>query len=424
MSTDSTDGNTSTDDNVSTDGNVGTDGNVSTDITADWNARFGHTMMRTLATPKVMLARGEGCRVWDVDGKEYLDFLGGIAVNSLGHAHPVLVDAVSRQIATLAHVSNYFATPPQLELAERLTRVTGAGAGGRVYFGNSGAEANEAAFKLARLNKGNGHRTRVLALNNAFHGRTMGSLALTGKPPMRAPFEPLPGGVEHIESTIAALEAAIDDHVAALFIEPIKGEAGVLDLPEGFLRRARELTEQHGALLIIDEIQTGVGRTGRWFAYEHAGITPDAVTIAKGIAGGVPIGALVTFGWASELFSRGQHGSTFGGNPLATAAGNAVLKEIEDAGLVENAARRGDELRAIIRSFDSPLIGELRGQGLLVGIGLTDGEAHRLSDAALANGLIINAPNESSIRLAPPLIVGDDELSGFRERFGRALASL
>ncbi|WP_271177938.1 acetylornithine transaminase [Leifsonia poae] len=393
-------------------------------MTADWNARFGHTMMRTLATPKVMLARGEGCRVWDVDGKEYLDFLGGIAVNSLGHAHPVLVDAVSRQIATLAHVSNYFATPPQLELAERLTRVTGAGAGGRVYFGNSGAEANEAAFKLARLNKGNGHRTRVLALNNAFHGRTMGSLALTGKPPMRAPFEPLPGGVEHIESTIAALEAAIDDHVAALFIEPIKGEAGVLDLPEGFLRRARELTEQHGALLIIDEIQTGVGRTGRWFAYEHAGITPDAVTIAKGIAGGVPIGALVTFGWASELFSRGQHGSTFGGNPLATAAGNAVLKEIEDAGLVENAARRGDELRAIIRSFDSPLIGELRGQGLLVGIGLTDGEAHRLSDAALANGLIINAPNESSIRLAPPLIVGDDELSGFRERFGRALASL
>ncbi|MFF1571921.1 acetylornithine transaminase [Leifsonia sp. NPDC058292] len=386
--------------------------------------RFGRRMMRTLATPQLMLARGEGCRVWDVDGKEYLDFLAGIAVNSLGHAHPVLVDAVSKQIATLAHVSNYFATPPQLELAERLARLTGAGDSGRVYFCNSGAEANEAAFKLARLNRGDGRRKRVLALNNAFHGRTMGSLALTGKPPMREAFEPLPSGVEHIESTIAALEAAIDDRVAALFIEPIKGEAGVLDLPDGFLRRARELTEQHGALLIIDEIQTGVGRTGRWFAYEHAGIVPDAITIAKGMAGGVPIGALVTYGWASELFTRGQHGSTFGGNPLATAAANAVLGEIESSGLVENAARRGEELRAIIRDFDSPLIGAIRGSGLLIGIGLTDGEGHRLSDAALANGLIINAPNESSIRLAPPLIVGDRELAEFREKFGRALADV
>ncbi|MFI5060317.1 MAG: acetylornithine transaminase [Actinomycetales bacterium] len=394
-------------------------------VTQGWTDRFGNTMMRTLATPQLMLARGEGCRVWDVDGNEYLDFLAGIAVNSLGHAHPVLVEAVSRQIATLAHVSNYFATPPQLELAERLTRLTGAGDAGRVYFCNSGAEANEAAFKLARLNKGKtGHRKRVLALNNAFHGRTMGSLALTGKPPMREAFEPLPSGVQHIDSTIAALEAAIDDTVAALFIEPIKGEAGVLDLPEGYLRRARELTEQHGVLLIIDEIQTGIGRTGRWFAYQHADILPDAITVAKGMAGGVPIGALVTFGWASELFSKGQHGSTFGGNPLATAAGNAVLGEIESAGLLENAARRGEELRQIIREFDSPLIGDIRGAGLLIGIGLTDGEAHRLSDAALKNGLIVNAPNESSIRLAPPLIVGDAELAEFRDRFGRALASL
>nr|WP_313541127.1 acetylornithine transaminase [Leifsonia aquatica] len=390
-----------------------------------WKGRFGDAIMRTLATPKLMLARGEGCRVWDTDGVEYLDFLAGIAVNSLGHAHPALVEAVSRQVGTLAHVSNYFSTAPQLELAERLRTITGAGDQGRVLFGNSGAEANEAAFKLARLNRGpHGHRTRVLALNNAFHGRTMGSLALTGKPPMREAFEPLPGGVEHIDSTIAALEAAIDGRVAALFIEPIKGEAGVLDLPAGFLARARELTEQHGALLILDEIQTGVGRTGRWFAYQHEGILPDAVTVAKGIAGGVPIGALVTFGWASDLFTQGQHGSTFGGNPLATAAGNAVLGEIERAGLVENAARRGEELRAIIRSYDSPLIGDVRGAGLLIGIGLTEGEAHRLSDAALAEGLIINAPNESSIRLAPPLIVGDAELAEFRERFGRALAAL
>ncbi|MDN4598562.1 acetylornithine transaminase [Leifsonia virtsii] len=390
-----------------------------------WKAPFGDAIMRTLATPKRMLVRGEGCRVWDVDGNEYLDFLAGIAVNALGHAHPALVDAVSAQVATLAHVSNYFSTPSQLELAQRLRVITGAGDRGRVLFGNSGAEANEAAFKLARLNKGpHGRKTRVLALHNAFHGRTMGSLALTGKPPMREAFEPLPGGVEHIDSTIEALEAAIDDRVAALFVEPIKGEAGVLDLPEGFLRRARELTEKHHALLIVDEIQTGVGRTGRWFAYQHADILPDAVTVAKGMAGGVPIGALVTFGWASDLFTQGQHGSTFGGNPLATAAGNAVLAEIERSDLVGNAARRGEELKQLIRSFDSPLIDDVRGHGLLIGIGLTDGEAHRLSDAALANGLIINAPNESSIRLAPPLIVGDAELAEFRERFGRALASL
>jgi acetylornithine/N-succinyldiaminopimelate aminotransferase len=390
----------------------------------DWANRFGNAMMRTLATPKIMLERGEGCYVWDIDGKKYLDFLAGIAVNSLGHAHPVLVEAVTRQAKTLIHVSNYFATPPQVELAERLKRITGAGDGGRVYFGNSGAEANEAAFKLARVNNSGGARTRILALKNAFHGRTMGSLALTGKPQMREAFEPLPGGVEHIDSTIDALEHSIDESVAALVVEPIKGEAGVLDLPEGFLRRARELTERHGVLLIVDEIQTGVGRTGRWFAYEHAGILPDAVTIAKGIAGGIPIGALVTFGWASDLLSKGQHGSTFGGNPFATTAANAVLGEIETAGLVPNAEVRGAELRDIVRSFDSPMVEELRGQGLLLGIGLSEPVANHLFDAALSEGLIINAPNESSIRIAPPLIVGDNELNDFRERFGRALATV
>jgi len=389
---------------------------------ATWPSRFGEAMMGSLATPQVMLARGEGCYVWDVDGKEYLDFLAGIAVNSLGHAHPVLVEAVSRQAATLIHVSNYFATPPQLELAERLKRITGAGEQGRVYFGNSGAEANEAAFKLARLNVSGGRRTRILALTNAFHGRTMGSLALTGKPQMREAFEPMPAGVEHIETSIEALEATIDDTVAALFIEPIKGEAGVLDLPDGYLRRARELTQEHGVLLIMDEIQTGVGRTGRWFAYEHAGILPDAVTIAKGMAGGVPIGALVTFGWASKLFGRGQHGSTFGGNPLATAAANAVLGEIESAGLVANAERRGAELREVIRGFESPLITDVRGQGLLIGIGLAEPVSNRIFGAALDAGLIVNAPNESSVRLAPPLIVGDAEIAVFRERFGHALA--
>jgi len=394
-------------------------------ITTDtWKDRFGASVMRSLATPQLMLERGEGCYVWDVDGKQYLDFLAGIAVNSLGHAHPVLVDAVSQQIRTLAHVSNYFATPSQLELAERLCRLTGAGEAGRVYFGNSGAEANEAAFKLARLNRGNGSRTRIIALNNSFHGRTMGSLALTGKPPMREPFEPMPGGVEHIDTSTELLEETIDDTVAALFVEPIKGEAGVLDLPAGYLKRARELTEKHGVLLILDEIQTGIGRTGRWFGFEHAGITPDAITLAKGMAGGVPIGALVTFGWASELFTRGQHGSTFGGNPLATTAANAVLGEIEQAGLVANAAARGGQLRASIRSIDSELIGELRGSGLLIGVGLTEPVAEAVASACLDNGLIVNAPNDSSIRIAPPLIVGDAEITEFQRRFQAALAAL
>lgn len=390
----------------------------------NWRDRFSDAMMGSLATPHRMLVRGEGCHVWDADGNRYLDFLAGIAVNALGHAHPALVEAVSRQVATLAHVSNYFATPPQLELAERLLRITGAGDTGRVYFGNSGAEAIEAAIKLARLNRGNGSRRRIIALTNSFHGRTMGSLSLTGKPALREDFEPLLGGVDHIDTTIEALEAAMDDHVAALVLEPIKGEAGVIDLPPGYLQRARELTTKHGALLILDEIQTGVGRTGSWFAFQRHGIVPDAIAVAKGIAGGVPIGALITFGAASDLFSAGQHGSTFGGNPLATAAGNAVLGEIEASGLIENAARRGAELRDIITAIGSLLVQELRGEGLLIGIGLAEPVAAALVDAASDLGLIINAPNDSSIRIAPPLIVGDAELEEFRGKFTDALEAV
>ena len=388
-----------------------------------WPSRFDRSLMRTMGMPLRCLVRGEGAYVWDDEGREYLDFLAGIAVNSLGHAHPVFVEAVSRQAGTLAHVSNYFSTPPQLELAERLTRITGAGDGGRAYFCNSGAEANEAAFKLARLNT-SPTRTKILALTNSFHGRTMGALALTGKPAMREPFEPMPGGVHHIDSTIEALEAAIDDTVAALFVEPIKGEAGVLDLPAGFLTRARELTEEHGVLLVLDEIQTGVGRTGAWFAYQNAGIVPDAVTVAKGMAGGFPIGSLVTFGWASDLFQRGMHGSTFGGNPLATATANAVLGEIERAGLIENARLRGEQLRTVLREIDTSLIAEVRGQGLLVGVGLTEPVAARIADAALEHGLIINAPNDSSLRIAPPLIIGDDEVREFGNRVRPAFAAV
>jgi len=383
-----------------------------------WRDRFATAMMGSSPAPLTMLDRGAGCYVWDVGGKKYLDFLAGIAVNSLGHAHPVLVDAVSRQIATLAHVSNYFATAPQVELAERLRRLTGAGDAGRVYFGNSGAEAIEAAIKLARRN---GKHKKILALTNSFHGRTMGSVSLTGKPALREPFEPAVPGIEHIDSTIEALEAAIGDDVSALVIEPIKGEAGVVDLPEGYLTRARELTEKHGVLLILDEIQTGAGRTGSWFAFQQHGIVPDAIALAKGIAGGVPIGALVTFGRASDLFTVGQHGSTFGGNPLATAAANAVLGEIENAGLVENAARRGDELRAAILAIGSPLVTEVRGAGLLIGIGLAEPVAPAVSARALQLGLIINAPNDTSIRLAPPLIVGDAEIAEFITLFTQAL---
>jgi len=393
--------------------------------TTNWRERYGDAMMRTFAPPQAMLVRGEGCYVWDVDGRRYLDFLAGIAVNALGHAHPVLVDAVSRQVSTLAHVSNYFASPPQLELAERLRRITGAGDEGRVFFANSGAEAIEAAIKLARVNRGpDGRRTRILSLVNSFHGRTMGSLSLTGKPALREPFEPLLPGIEHIDSTVEALERAMDDTVSALVVEPIKGEAGVIDLPAGFLKRARELTAQHGALLILDEIQTGIGRSGTWFAFQQHGIVPDALALAKGIAGGVPIGALVTFGAASELLQPGQHGSTFGGNPLATAAGNAVLGEIERAGLIENALKRGGQLREIVASIGSPLIAEIRGQGILVGLGLARPVANELAKAAFERGLIINAPNDSSIRIAPPLIVGDAELEEFRALFTEALEAV
>ena len=376
---------------------------------------FARVMMRSAPAPLAVLSHGRGARVWDVEGKEYLDFLAGIAVNALGHAHPAFVEAVSGQAAKVAHVSNYFATQPQLELAERLTRLTG---GDRVFLCNSGAEAIEAAVKLARLTG----KPRILALQNAFHGRTMGSLSLTGKPALRAPFEPLVPGVEHLPSTIEALEEALAaGDVAALVVEPIKGEAGVVELPEGYLRAARELTRVHGALLILDEIQTGAGRTGDWFAFQHEGIVPDAVALAKGIGGGFPIGALVTFGEASTLFGPGHHGSTFGGNPLAAAAANAVLGEIERAGLVENARTRGAELRARVELIGSPLVTDIQGRGLLLGIGLSQPVAGIVASRALDRGLIVNAANENRIRLAPPLIVGDEELHEFTRLFTEAI---
>jgi acetylornithine/N-succinyldiaminopimelate aminotransferase len=388
-----------------------------------WQDDAGRDLLRTFGDRMAMFVRGEGAYLWDAEGRRYLDFLAGIAVNSLGHAHPAFVEAIAAQAATLAHVSNYFATPPQLELAARLKRLSGTGESGRVYFGNSGAEANEAAFKLARLH-GGAEKPRILALTDAFHGRTMGTLALTGKPYMQEPFLPMTPGVEFIDTTVEALEAALDDRVAALFVEPIKGEAGVIDLPEGYLQAARALTEKHGALLIIDEIQTGAGRTGEWFAFQHAGITPDAITVAKGIGGGFPIGALITFGHASELFYPGTHGSTFGGNALGTAVSSAVLAEIEEEGLVENAAERGRQLRETITGIDTGLIAGCRGRGLLIGVGLTRPIAKAIVAAAQEHGLVINAPNEETIRLVPALNIGDVEIDEFERLFTAALRTV
>ncbi|WP_431071815.1 acetylornithine transaminase [Microbacterium phyllosphaerae] len=390
---------------------------------SNWQDDAASDLVLNAGPRLAMLTRGEGSYLWDSEGKRHLDFLAGIAVTSLGHAHPVFVEAVSRQAATLAHVSNYFATPSQLALAARLKRLAGAGIDGRVFFSNSGAEANEAAFKLARLHGGT-EKPRIIALENGFHGRTMGSLALTAKAAMRAPFEPMPGGVEHIPATIEALEAAIDDRVAAVIVEPIQGEAGVVELPDGYLQAARSLTLKHGALLIVDEIQTGAGRTGAWFGFSHEGITPDAITLAKGIGGGFPIGALVTYGAASSLFTPGSHGSTFGGNPLATAVADAVLTEIERAGLVDNAARRGDELREIITGLDSPLITGIRGRGLLIGVALSAPVAIDVVAAAQERGLIVNAANPETVRIAPALTIGDAELAEFRELFAASLADV
>ena len=401
---------------------------TSTTSTTGWQDDAARDLVLNAGDRYALFERGEGAHLWDDQGRRYLDFLAGIAVVSLGHGHPVFVEAVSRQAATLAHVSNYFATAPQLELAARLKRLAGTGESGRVYFGNSGAEANEAAFKLARLHgaarDGSAGRPRILALKNAFHGRTMGTLALTGKPGMQEPFAPMVPGVESLDSTIEALESAIDDRVAALFVEPIKGEAGVVDLPEGYLAAARELTTRHGALLIIDEIQTGAGRTGAWFAFQHAGITPDAITVAKGIGSGFPIGALITFGAASELFYPGTHGSTFGGNALATAVSSAVLAEIERAGLVENAVVRGAQVRAAVEAIGSPLVEGCRGQGLLIGVALRHPVAGAVVAAAQEHGLIVNAANESTIRLAPALTIGDVEIDEFHDLFGKALRTV
>ena len=375
----------------------------------DLTARWQGALMNTYGTPRLPLVRGEGARLWDADGKEYLDFVGGIAVNALGHAHPAVVEAVTRQISRLGHVSNLFVAEPPVALAERLLQLFGRD--GRVFFCNSGAEANEGAFKIGRLTG----RRHMVATRGGFHGRTMGALALTGQPGKQEPFLPLPGEITHVPYGDAqALAAAVTEETALVIIEPIQGENGVVPPPPGYLKAARAITAATGALLVLDEVQTGVGRTGHWFAYQaHEGVLPDVVTLAKGLGGGLPLGATVAFGRAAGLMRPGQHGTTFGGNPVACAAGLAVLDTIEAEGLLDNVKRQGERLREGVTALGHPLVSRVRGAGLLLGIVLTGPHAATVQQAAQDAGFLVNAPAPDVVRLMPPLNLGDDAVDAF-----------
>ncbi|MBF4763245.1 acetylornithine transaminase [Nocardioides islandensis] len=373
-------------------------------MSQQWQERYAASVMNTFGPPKLVLVKGEGAHVWDADGKEYVDLLGGIAVNALGHAHPALVAAVTEQLGTLGHISNFFTSTPQVELAERLLSLVGAD--GRVFFTNSGTEANEAAFKLTRRTG----RTHLVAAEGAFHGRTMGALALTAKEAYRTPFEPLPGNVTFVPyGDEAALARAVTDQTAAVVLEPIQGEAGVVVPPDSYLAAAREITRDNGALLWLDEIQTGIGRTGRWFAGESA--DPDVVTVAKGLGGGIPIGACIGLGDAATLLQPGNHGTTFGGNPVACAAALAVLDTIEKEGLLDHATEVGQRLRDGLAQ--DPRVTEVRGRGLFIGLDLSEPVSAQVAAAALTHGFILNNPTPERVRLAPPLVIGHDDVDAF-----------
>jgi len=384
-------------------------------MTAAWIERYQGAVMNTFGPPKLVLVRGEGAHVWDVDGKEYVDLLGGIAVNALGHAHPALVAAVTDQLSRLGHISSFFTSTPQVELAERLLRLLveeGALApvtkprDGKVFFTNSGTEANEAAFKLSRRTG----RTHLVAAAGSFHGRTMGSLALTSKDAYRAPFEPLPGRVTFVPyGDEAALAKAVTDETAAVILEPIQGEAGVVVPPADYLSAAREITRDNGALLWLDEVQTGIGRTGAWFAGNVS--DADIVTVAKGLGGGIPIGACIGLGEAATLLQPGNHGTTFGGNPVACAAALAVLDTIEKDGLLEHATATGERLKIGLAA--DPRVTEVRGRGLLIGLDLSHPLSAEVAAAALAKGFIVNNPTRDRVRLAPPLVIGHDDVDAF-----------
>ncbi|MDE1047180.1 MAG: acetylornithine transaminase [Candidatus Nanopelagicales bacterium] len=374
------------------------------------NVNWEETFLSTYGTPELTLVRGEGSRVWDTAGREYIDLLGGIAVNILGAAHPKYVQAVSDQVGTLVHTSNLYINEPSVKLANKLQDLVG-WPGAKVFFCNSGAEANEAALKLSRLTG----KTEVVVVEGSFHGRTMGSLSLTAQPAKQEPFEPLLNDVTVVAiNDLEALRTAITSATAAVFLEVIQGEAGVRALSSEFIGSAREWTSEVGALLIIDEVQTGVGRTGEWWAHAESGVTPDAITVAKSLAGGLPIGALITGGEASKLFTPGSHGSTFGGNPVSCAAAICVIEVIEEEGLLIRGATLGEELKESLVSRSHRVVAQVRGRGLLLAAELNiEGEgdpAPKFVTKALEHGLLLNAVTPTAVRLAPALTITDVEV--------------
>ncbi|BCJ57124.1 acetylornithine transaminase [Micromonospora endophytica] len=380
--------------------------------------RWRQSMMDNYGTPPLALVSGSGAVVVDEAGREYVDLLGGIAVNALGHAHPAVVAAVSKQVATLGHVSNLFIAEPPVALAELLLAL--AGRPGRVFFANSGAEANEAAFKLSRRTG----RSHVVATVGGFHGRTMGALALTGQPTKADPFRPLPGEVDHIPyGDVAALEEAVTDATAMVILEPIQGENGVVVPPPGYLAAARRITARHGALLVLDEVQTGIGRTGHWFAHQAEGVEPDVVTLAKGLGGGLPIGATLTFGPAADLLAPGSHGSTFGGNPISCAAALAVISTIAHEGLLDHVKRIGERLRRGIEALGHPLVDGVRGAGLLLGVTLTAPVSAAAAEALRTAGFLVNPVQPDVLRLAPPLILTAAQADAFLAALPAALSA-
>ncbi len=369
------------------------------------------SLQANYGTPKIELVSGKGAKVVDCKGNIYLDFLAGIATNVLGHAHPAVVKAVSKQIATLGHVSNFYAHPNVLELSAKLISMTG-DKSARVFFCNSGAEANEAALKLSRKTG----RTRIVATKDSFHGRTMGALSLTGQPGKRDPFKPLIKDVTHVPyGDMGAMLKKVGKKTAMVIVEPIMGEAGVIVPPHGYLQALRELCDETGALLVFDCVQTGMGRTGDWFGYEYSGIKPDVITLAKGLGGGLPLGAMIALGDAATLFQPGDHGSTFGGNPVATAAGLAVIDTIEKKSLLARVNQIGVELMADLALIEG--VHSVRGAGLLIGIEFSSPIAKQVAAICEAKGVLVNGNSETVIRIAPPLIVTDAEISKFLKIF-------
>jgi acetylornithine aminotransferase len=377
--------------------------------------RWSNSVQNNYGSPTIALVKGKGIVVTDADGKQYLDFLGGIATNILGHAHPAIVKAVSKQVSILSHVSNFYVHPNAVELAEKLASMTG-DKSAKVFFCQSGAEANEAALKLSRRTG----KVRVVAAQGAFHGRTMGALSLTGQPSKREPFLPLVKGVKHVPyGDIEAMRKAVTKKTAMVIIEPIMGEAGVIVPPADYLRQLRELCDAKGSLLVIDAVQTGMGRTGDWFGYEYSGITPDVITLAKGLGGGLPLGAMVALGKAANLFQPGDHGSTFGGNPVTTAAGLAAIKFIETQKLLKKVEKQGTYLMQELALI--PGVAEVRGAGLLLGIELENLKSADVASALQKCGVLVNAANSTTIRLAPALIVSDAQIKKFITIFKKVM---